>query len=63
MPTIEPVVFARIMMLPAALREDVLECVSSTHMGERQVEELIARMRQVAEERQKDGRSVSLAPN
>lgn len=63
MPTIEPVVFARIMMLPAALREDILECVSSTHMGERQVEELIARMRHDAEDRQKDSRTVFAASN
>lgn len=50
-------------MLPAALREDVLECVSSTHMGARQVEELIDRMRRDAENRQKDSPSLIGAHN
>ena len=50
MQTLEPVVFARLMKLPAALRSDVLECFSATGMGPRQIEDLIESLRKDIED-------------
>lgn len=42
---IEPLTFARVMQLPAALRSDILECASVTGMPSRQVDKLVEKMR------------------
>lgn len=52
MPTIEPAVFARLMMLPHTVRADLLECVGATGMPSRQIENLVDQfMRDLKERR------------